>query len=151
MAEYATQAVIWPPVPADLLDENTKTFLTTCGIQWEKHEDDRLYLFAEDGPYNGMHFAGDDAEPSEVDYVEVLQKMVARSEGRLKALTIEAADTCSKMRSDGFGGWAMVITVDEAHYLATFQWVREKVTALNLHDDVYGPAKQGEGHVDDLG
>jgi hypothetical protein len=155
MADMYTQGVIWPPVPNDLLDDLTKDRLAACGIEWEDAGHDRLYLFASDGPYNGMIYLNNDQEPTEVDYVELLQQLIIRSAGRLKALTIEAADTCSKMRPDGFGGWAMIITAmgctDDTQYLSTYEWIRTKVKELGLDQDVYGTEKDGGSHVDHLG
>jgi hypothetical protein len=148
MTNFTTQATLWPPVPADLIDDSTKELLDTCGIACEKLEDGRLYLFSDDGPYNGMSFDEAIQQSVELDYVTVLRGIIARSAGRLKALTIEAADTCNgKMLPDAFGGWAMIITTDKTHYLSTFQWVRKMVNELGLDDAIYGE----DNHVDDLG
>lgn len=174
MADNYSQGVIWPPIPEDLLDRETKLRLIACGIAWEKTENG-FYLFAEDGPYNGQLFSGDSQDSEEVDYIELLRELIVRSRGRLKALTLEGADACTKMRPDGFGGFAFIITPDpnETLYISSYQWVREKAEELGLTDAIYGPdpasntnstpipteaagltttaANPGGGHVDDLG
>jgi hypothetical protein len=44
------------------------------------------------------------------DYTTILQDIVRRSKGELPYVTIATAYTCSKMRPDGFGGGAIIIT-----------------------------------------
>ena len=50
----------------------------------------------------------------------ILQDIVRRSKGELPYLTIAAAYTCSKMRPDGFGGMAIIITQNRISYHSTY-------------------------------
>jgi len=54
------------------------------------------------------------------DYTTILQDIVRRSKGELPYLTIAAAYTCSKMRPDGFGGMATIITPSRILYHSTY-------------------------------
>ena len=49
---------------------------------------------------------------------QILQAIVKRSTG-LDEIVVTAAFTCSKMRSDGFGGSVMRITADRIQYAST--------------------------------
>ncbi len=53
------------------------------------------------------------------DYTTILQDIVRRSKGDLPYLTIAGAYTCSKMRPDGFGGMAIIITPSRILYHST--------------------------------
>ncbi len=53
-------------------------------------------------------------------YTTILQDIVRRSKGELPYLTIASAYTCSKMRPDGFGGGAIVITPYRISYNSTY-------------------------------
>lgn len=62
------------------------------------------------------------------DWIEILQEIVARS----KTLTFVAVETgfnCSKMRPDGFGGAAVVITADAVDAMSTSQFIDETLAA----------------------
>ncbi len=42
-------------------------------------------------------------------------------------VTFEGADTCSKLHSDGFGGYAYLITADNVECMTTGLWLAEKI------------------------
>jgi len=54
------------------------------------------------------------------NYTTILQDIVRRSKGELPYLTIASAYTCSKMRPDGFGGGAIIITPYRISYSSTY-------------------------------
>ncbi len=57
---------------------------------------------------------------STAGYTTILQDIVRRSKGELPYLTIATAYTCSKMRPDGFGGGAIIITPYRVSYNSTY-------------------------------
>jgi hypothetical protein len=79
-----------------------------------------------------------DGDTVEVDcaifgnYHRVFQGIIRRSGGKLPYVTTQGAFTCSKMRPDGFGGMADVITADTVESVSTFTWTRDKLVELGL-------------------
>ena len=64
------------------------------------------------------------------EWIEILQEIVRRSNA-LSFIAIETGFNCSKMRSDGFGGAAIVITADTVDTMSTSQFIDETL-ALRL-------------------
>lgn len=62
------------------------------------------------------------------EWIEILQEIVRRSNA-LTFIAIETGFNCSKMRSDGFGGSAVVITADTVDTMSTSQFVDETLAA----------------------
>lgn len=58
----------------------------------------------------------------------IFQDVVRRS--ALDYIEIEAAWTCSKMRSDGFGGAATLITGDDIEWVSTAEWLEKAIARL---------------------
>jgi hypothetical protein len=88
----------------------------------------------------------DDPDPivsfiNELDPLKVLQGIVRRHPERLPAFVIQQAFTCSRMRADGFGGAATVITAAAVESLCTTSWAAARVAAAKA------PAKHAEGEV----
>lgn len=80
-----------------------------------------------------------DATEVEIDMSEpgwpfLFQDIVCRS-STLKFVSIEAAFTCSKMRSDGFGGMAMLITADEVFSKSTGELLQDFENQVAGHAD----------------
>jgi hypothetical protein len=73
---------------------------------------------------------GEAAAEIELDdeWIEILQEIVRRSNA-LTFVTIETGFNCSKMRPDGFGGAAMVITADTVDTMSTSQFIDETLSA----------------------
>lgn len=71
---------------------------------------------------------------SEPGWPFLFQDIVRRS-STLKLITIEAAFTCSKMRSDGFGGMAMLITADEVFSKSTGELLQDFESQAAGHAD----------------
>lgn len=80
----------------------------------------------------------DDAEfeldMSVVGFEGIFQDIVRRS--ALDYVEVEAAWTCSKMRPDGFGGAATLITADDVESVSTAGWLEEAIA--RLHGDSPG-------------
>lgn len=68
------------------------------------------------------------------EWIDILQEILRRSSA-LAFITIETSFNCSKMRSDGFGGGAVVITADAVDTMSTRQFIDE-TRALRLGGDV---------------
>jgi hypothetical protein len=51
---------------------------------------------------------------------------------RLPYISIEESLTCTRMRADGFGGGATLITPDTLEWINTRQWLDERLTARGL-------------------
>ncbi len=62
------------------------------------------------------------------EWIEILQEIMRRSNA-LTFVTIETGFNCSKMRPDGFGGAAMVITADTIDTMSTSQFIDETLSA----------------------
>ena len=46
-------------------------------------------------------------------------------------VTVEWANSCSKMRPDGFGGGAAVVTATEVEYITTHEWIAQRLAVLS--------------------
>lgn len=64
------------------------------------------------------------------EWIEILQEIVRRSNA-LTFIVIETGFNCSKMRTNGFGGAAIVITADTIDTMSTSQFI-DKTLALRL-------------------
>lgn len=62
------------------------------------------------------------------------QDIVKRSR-TLRYITVVTAFTCSKMRPDGFGGMAMLITPDDIIDKSTVDFLREAIAQAGLDDE----------------
>lgn len=149
MADNYTQATMDPFIPKDLVTDKEKEFLLGFGLTTEDAGEE-LYFFADDyrgGAYTEPELAKAvfpdlEIEPEETeieldeDYmIEVLQRFIKRSEGKLKYITLEGAYTCSKMRPGEFGGFACFITEDDAKVAGTASWLRDMEKTLNPVED----------------
>lgn len=65
---------------------------------------------------------------SVIGYEVLFQDIVKRS--ALGYVEVETAWTCSKMRPDGFGGAAMLITADDVESISTAGWLEQAIAAL---------------------
>lgn len=71
----------------------------------------------------------------------VLFQDIVRRSATLKSVSIEAAFTCSKMRSDGFGGMAMLITADDVFSKSTGELLQD------FEDQAAGRADGAGNHI----
>lgn len=133
MADYYDQAVIRPDVPMDLLTADEVETLGACGVTLMKHADgdgkQLYYLYAEEGFHCFEDDGGEEIEGGEMAF-EILQRVIARSDGEIRYFEIEAACTCSKMNSDGFGGYAAFVTKDNVEHIGTNSWLAQRIEAL---------------------
>lgn len=65
---------------------------------------------------------------SMIGFEGIFQDIVRRSP--LDYVEVETAWTCTKMRPDGFGGAACLITVDDIKSMSTGEWLAESIQAL---------------------
>jgi len=66
---------------------------------------------------------------SAIGFEGIFQDIVQRS--ALDYVEVEAAWTCSKMRPDGFGGAATLITADDIETVSTAGWLEEAIARLS--------------------
>jgi hypothetical protein len=66
------------------------------------------------------------------NYHRVFQGIIRRSGGKLPYVITQGAYTCSKMRPDGFGGMADVITADTVESVSTDTWAWNRLVELGL-------------------
>jgi hypothetical protein len=64
-----------------------------------------------------------------MNFADILQSVVKRAGDQLRYITIEESFTCSKMRPDGFGGAATLITPSEIISTSTQQWLQDQLAA----------------------
>ncbi len=57
--------------------------------------------------------------------IHVLQEILKDVPEDIPFIVVEYANTCSRMRQDGFGGGALIITRDKIHRMNTSQWIDE--------------------------
>ena len=65
---------------------------------------------------------------TEIGYETIFQDIVRRS--ALDFIEVEVAWTCTKMRPDGFGGAATLITADAIEGMSTSSWLDEAIARL---------------------
>jgi hypothetical protein len=70
-----------------------------------------------------------DLDLSAIGFEGIFQDIVKRSS--LDHVEVEAAWTCSKMRPDGFGGAATLITADDIQSVSTTGWLEETIARLS--------------------
>lgn len=69
-----------------------------------------------------------DLDMSVIGFEPIFQDIVRRSE--LEFVEVETAWTCSKMRPDGFGGMATLITADAAQSMSTTGFLENAIARL---------------------
>lgn len=129
MANNYAQATIDPCLPASLFsDEELDSLAFGCGLRTER-DGDLLYFFAEESFWE----EGEDHRERPINSIELLQsKLRLLAPEEYPRITIEGADTCSKMRPGEFGGFAYHITREEVQYRSTWQWLGEMATPKPL-------------------
>jgi hypothetical protein len=166
MADYFSQTVIRPDIPRTAMTALELKVLSQIFDHEDVGDDvyfyashgpnDMLYLataevkalLAEDeGVASGVadlvrqEMAKSDPEDAELEldlsvigFEGIFQDIVRRS--ALDFVEVEAAWTCSKMRPDGFGGAATLITADDIESVSTAGWLEEAIARLS--DDASG-------------
>lgn len=127
MANYNTQAVVFPYLPRDAFTDEETELLTEYGFTAHpchgKNEEGLVYLYCEE-------YCGDEA----IDVLEAVLKRLP--EDKVPYIYLEAAQTCSKMRSDGFGGFAWFISREFIHWVSTGQWLVQQIHEYNQLKEV---------------
>ncbi|MFP1133054.1 hypothetical protein [Asticcacaulis sp. W401b] len=72
-----------------------------------------------------------DAHLDELAYTVILQDVVRRSPA-LTYVTVCGAHTCTKMRIDGFGGFAAFITANVIRWISTDTWLEAQFADLGI-------------------
>ncbi|ESQ79257.1 hypothetical protein [Asticcacaulis sp. YBE204] len=72
-----------------------------------------------------------DTHLTENAYILILQDVLRRSTTR-SFFTVNGAYTCTKMRPDGFGGWAAFVTPTEIHRMSTDSWIESMFETLKI-------------------
>ncbi|MBV1702882.1 MAG: hypothetical protein KGQ46_13795 [Hyphomicrobiales bacterium] len=101
---------------------------------------------------DAINEAAPDSADIEVDLTAIsweviLQPIIARS-STLTYLTIVTSWTCSKMRPDGFGGMATLVTADIIESQSTYEIVEQWIGEM---EDTTKPAPQGMSAALDQG
>ncbi len=134
MADYYSQTVFQPVIPAHLLTEEDLDFFNAFYIEAEKEQSgESYYLFADEWCSSAVlcnEETGEETELEEDDLINRFQEIIRRSKGALPWVSMEKAYTCSKMRPDGFGGSAIFITADDVKYVSTGYWLEEQIDKL---------------------
>jgi len=157
MADYFTQMVVQPSIPNACMTPLERWLLERI-FEFEPDDDDTTYFFAVEGA-NSMADAVDDeleailredasplavavrehlANADDSDWLDldrfgsvpVFQAIVARHPDQVPYVTVEMAFTCSKMRPDGFGGGAELITAQGVRWINTSRWLADEIAAL---------------------
>lgn len=122
MADYFTQATVVPYLPKNKITGQEMNKLEEYGFTiykcLAKSEEGLVYLYTN--------------EWMDEDAAEVLQGLLKRlPEEEYPYIQIEAAITCTKPRSDGFGGFACFITRGKIDWVGTDSWLGKQVAKYN--------------------
>lgn len=123
MANNYNQATVSPELPASLFTEHELlSLISACGLSaWRDGE--TLYFFAE----ASFCEIGDDDQGKTLDCTAVFQEKLRQLDpAAYSHILIQGATTCSKMRADEFGGYAILITRDDIRSMSTWQWLEEQ-------------------------
>ena len=150
MSDYSIQGVLHGSVPADKLSKVDLAVAEAMRFHSCEHEGELTFtiedgwqdeVFAEDVATEAVEtpeeFAkelGDLLGPVGWIGPERFLQHLCRKTGQ-PYLTVELAFTCSKMRNDGFGGAAYVVTPDLVVSQSTNEWIHTKLEALGLEPD----------------
>jgi len=139
MADYFSSSVFQPSIPKQLLTNDDLEFLAAFNIDAEPDGEDTLYLFAEDWCTCAVmeYEDGTEKELDENDLFTRFQEIIRRSNGELPWIYMETSYTCSKMRPDGFGGFAVFITADDVDCIGTSWWLEQRISEAETGD--FGP------------
>ncbi|MGE3738206.1 MAG: hypothetical protein AB7I59_01710 [Geminicoccaceae bacterium] len=150
MADYMVQGVVHESIPVDKLSAVDLTVAHAMGLFSAEHEGEVTFTI-EGGWQDEVHAEDvmvDDQDSQEllellgddefIGIEEFLRHLCRKSE--LPYLTVELAFTCSKMRDDGFGGAAVVVTPEAVYSQATSEWLDAKLKQLALAADAGFPA-----------
>ncbi|WP_337180541.1 hypothetical protein [Sphingopyxis granuli] len=161
MADYFSQTVIRPDIPraamtalereilGEIFEEEAVgddvyfcashgpgdlVFLDIAEARALLAEDEAIESSLADLARDELARADADADELELDlsvisFEGIFQDIVKRSS--LDYVEVEAAWTCSKMRPDGFGGAATLITADDIQSVSTAGWLEEAVARLS--------------------
>lgn len=153
MADYFSQTIVQPVIPNACITPLERFLLE----QMFEHEEDggRTYFFASESVTDLIDrsdgvletLLGADASPlaaalrealrtaddpdcldvGDVGYAAVFQAIVARHLTEVPYVTVEVAYTCSRMRPDGFGGSAELITAAGSQSMGTGAWLESRI------------------------
>jgi hypothetical protein len=151
MPDYTTQATVHPFLPKTAFTDFEQALLIACGFAAEEVTEDPslLYFYAEDGvrgmdafeffdsteedysqdPRYADYFGDDPNNSVDADYI--FQKVLNKPEcAGTQFISIEGANTCSRMCPESFGGFASFITRTEVDFMATNNWISQKTQGL---------------------
>lgn len=150
MANNYTQATVSPSIPASAITPLELELLNYMGLTGDKytHEGTELYYFYAEEYLSTvddcfeLDICGDtEIDPDDAVYLEdgkvisgiescdVFQNILKRLPvDEFPHITIQGADTCSKMRADNFGGFAVYITRESIEFCSTWAWLNEKTS-----------------------
>jgi hypothetical protein len=118
MSDNFNQATITPSLPGNAFTPAELARLAECGLRHEPADEGLLYFFAEDG-IDVDADSEDDEDAAVTCPYEILQQALRRCDTSLTALSIEGAETCSKMRPGAFGGYCAYITRERIYHGST--------------------------------
>lgn len=124
MANNYIQATIQPDIPKDLVTTRLMELAAQLDINYEVDPSGAHYFFNSD-------WVGSDNGVDEQDFYDELQQIIKLSRGRIKYFQVEMAFTCDRMKSGEFGGSAVFITREEIKFMATSQWLSERIAEVS--------------------
>ena len=168
MADYFSQTVVQPAIPNACMTPLERWLLEQL-FEHEDEGAGRTYFFASESVADVIDGADpaleallrDDASPlaarlrealrtaddpgwldvGDLGHAAVFQAIVARHPSEVPFVTVEVAYTCSRMRADGFGGAAELITAAGSQWMGTSAWLEgriEEATITGTIPDVPG-------------
>ena len=157
MADYFIRTVVQPSIPNACMTALERWLLEQM-FEFEGDNDDSTYFFASENINDQADATNDelaailreDASPlattvhdlvvnapdpdwldlDALGYVAVFQAIITRHPNEVPYVTLERAYTCSKMRPDGFGGGAELITADDVRWVSTRHWLERQIETL---------------------
>lgn len=137
MADYYSTCVVQPLFEKDWISEKDKNLLVSFGFDFDdilrKGKEPLVYLCTDD--YHSSGFG--DVEGVEVEYEEedlfaAFRRIIRASKGKIRWISLEIAFTCSKLRSEGFGGSAYFITEKQKQvaWVSTDEWLTKQIARI---------------------
>ncbi|MCP4359340.1 MAG: hypothetical protein GY796_15105 [Chloroflexi bacterium] len=122
MADYFTQFVV-------SIDNVSST-----GKAWAEQAYPALHFYpereADDPPHTWTMQINSDISLDLDEVIDFAQSYLIECDPD-GVVTVEWANSCNKMRPNGFGGGAAVVTATEVQYLATHEWIAQRLAVLS--------------------
>jgi len=107
--------------PYDVYDEEPE-FWPHFQYEFTKTEDGKTGFWIHSYEYGNL------------DFIEHVVQCFLKKFRPKECFTLEWSNTCSKLRTDGFGGGALFVTAEEKKFISTSSWLDGEISFFNGKD-----------------